>query len=173
LSDKLLGSKMLKSLARRIKVPIGDDKKSDAEVFCEIADINSEVSFELPAINYAKYNGKCYAYAYGTSLFKIPFTVVKLNVNTGLELQVNYDRDGSVFLPSEPVFVPDPDGVNEDDGVLLVMVLSDKNDFLSVLDARDLSEIARADVPPDVKAAFTFHGFFADSKIYPKFNSHS
>ncbi len=171
LSDKLLGSKMLKSLARRIRVPLsGIGITGREEIYCSVTDINSDVSFELPAINYAKYNGRPYTYAYGTSLYTIPFTVVKLNVNSGQQWKVNYDQDGLACLPSEPVFVPDPAGSREDDGCLLVMVLSDKHDFLSVLDARDLSEIARAVVPANVKAAFTFHGFFADSKTFPNFN---
>jgi hypothetical protein len=41
-------------------------------------------------------------------------------------------------------------------------VLSDDVDYLSVLDAKDLKEIARADLPKDVKGTFTFHGFYAD-----------
>jgi carotenoid cleavage dioxygenase-like enzyme len=67
-------------------------------------------------------------------------------------------------LPSEPIFVESPNPTSEDDGVLLVMVLSDKNDFLSILDAKNLNEIAQALVPEDVLGAFTFHGLFADAK---------
>jgi hypothetical protein len=46
------------------------------------------------------------------------------------------------------------------------MVLSNGNDFLSVLDAKDLTEIARAELPPHARGTMTFHGFFADSKKY-------
>lgn len=74
------------------------------------------------------------------------------------------------LLPSEPIFVERPGAVDEDDGVVLVMVLSSKQDFLSVLNARDMSEIARARVPADVKASFTFHGFFANKTNFPKLN---
>lgn len=77
-------------------------------------------------------------------------------------------------LPSEPVFVPRDNEKNEnaeeDDGVLLVIVLNDKGDFLSVLDARDLSELARACIPAQVKASLTFHGFFADRRKYNLLN---
>ena len=74
------------------------------------------------------------------------------------------------YLPNEPVFVESPNPTSEDDGVLLVMVLSDKNDFLSILDAKNLNEIAQAVVPEGVLGAFTFHGFFADSKKFKSLN---
>ena len=73
-------------------------------------------------------------------------------------------------MPSEPVFVESPNPTSEDDGVLLVMVLSDKNDFLSILDAKNLNELAQAVVPEGVLGAFTFHGFFADSKKFKSLN---
>jgi len=79
-----------------------------------------------------------------------------------------FDQDNEEFLPSEPVFVENPNPKSEDDGVLLVMVLSETNDFLSVLDATKMVEIAKAELPADVKAAFTMHGFFADWKNYTK-----
>ena len=90
--------------------------------------------------------------------------MVKLNVDTPTEtLQMKYAKEGVDFLPSEPVFVENPSATSEDDGVLLVMVLtSDKNDFLSILDARTLMEVARCEIPEETKGAFTFHGFFAD-----------
>lgn len=84
--------------------------------------------------------------------------------------QQMYDDLTEDFLPSEPIFVERPGAVDEDDGVVLVMILSNKSDFLSVLNARDLKEISRARVPTDVKAAFTFHGFFAKKNDYPKLN---
>ena len=73
-------------------------------------------------------------------------------------------------MPSEPVFVENPSATSEDDGVLLVMVLSEKNDFLSILDARNLNEIAQGVVPEEAKGAFSFHGFFADKKNFSKLN---
>ena len=82
-----------------------------------------------------------------------------------------YEADGRKFLPNEPVFVENPNPTSEDDGILLVMVLSDKNDFLSILDAKDLTEIAQAIVPEHVRGAFTFHGFFADRKNFKALNA--
>lgn len=150
-----------KSLARRIEVPIKKSAKPDEEIYCEIKDIN-DYAFEFPTINY-DYNTKPYKYVYGTnSIYSTPFTVCKLDVQTGEMIKVKYAEEGINVTPSEAIFVPNPDGTSEDDGVLLVMVLSDKNDYLSVLDAKDLTEIGRADLPNEVKSTFTFHGFFAD-----------
>jgi carotenoid cleavage dioxygenase-like enzyme len=59
------------------------------------------------------------------------------------------------------VFVAEPDAAEEDAGVLLSIVLDGErgSSFLLVLDARDLSELARAEVPHHIP--FGFHGQFA------------
>jgi torulene dioxygenase len=51
-----------------------------------------------------------------------------------------------------------PDGTEEDDGVLLVVVLDGhaRNSYLLCLDARTLKEVGRADVP--VAIGIGFHG---------------
>jgi len=56
--------------------------------------------------------------------------------------------------------VPRPEAGAEDDGVLLSLVLDAAagRSFLLVLDARDLSELARASAPHPVP--FGFHGEF-------------
>lgn len=53
-----------------------------------------------------------------------------------------------------------PSAKSEDDGVLLSVVLDvqKKNSFLLVLDAKDLKEIARAQVPQHI--TFDLHGQF-------------
>jgi carotenoid cleavage dioxygenase-like enzyme len=166
-----LGNKALKSIARRITVPFKRSEFSEKPIHCQVADINSEVAFELPNINYSAYNGKPYKYVYGVNFYKLPFSIVKINVDKGADmLEFKYEQEGREFLPTEPVFVANPNGSDEDDGVLLVLVLSDKRDFLSILNAKDLKEIARAEMPEDTKSSFTFHGFFADKQNFPKLN---
>jgi carotenoid cleavage dioxygenase-like enzyme len=61
------------------------------------------------------------------------------------------------------VFVARPEGEREDDGVLLSVVLDAAagSSFLLVLDASDLSEVARAGVPHHIP--FSFHGQFMRS----------
>ena len=60
--------------------------------------------------------------------------------------------------PGEPIFVPRPGGTAEDDGVLLTVVLDGLKgkSYLLVLDAKSMSEVARADVHGAI--GFGFHG---------------
>jgi carotenoid cleavage dioxygenase-like enzyme len=62
--------------------------------------------------------------------------------------------------PGEPVFVADPTGTAEDDGVLLVQVFDGvkKETFLLVLDARDMSELSRCYT--GIAGGMSFHGSF-------------
>ncbi|XP_053399939.1 beta,beta-carotene 15,15'-dioxygenase-like [Mercenaria mercenaria] len=87
-------------------------------------------------------------------------TVMKIDINTKTFKEWSEDN----CYPSEPVFVPNPDGTEEDDGVLLSCVNNSefdkgKNAFLLMLDAKSMTEIARAEF--DV-SRFTngFHGMF-------------
>lgn len=60
--------------------------------------------------------------------------------------------------PGEPIFVANPGGVNEDDGVLLSVVLDGfrEHSYLLCLDARNLTELGRANMKGAV--GFGFHG---------------
>jgi beta-carotene 15,15'-monooxygenase len=60
----------------------------------------------------------------------------------------------------EPIFVPNPDGADEDAGVVLTLALDvdDARSDLIVLDGSALSELARARLPRPVP--FDFHGRF-------------
>ncbi|XP_061835312.1 retinoid isomerohydrolase [Nerophis lumbriciformis] len=115
-------------------------------------------AFEFPQINYEKYAGKNYTYAYGLGLNHfIPDRICKLNVKTK-ETWVWQEPDS---YPSEPLFVQTPDGVDEDDGVLLTIVVapgSQRPGYLLILNAKDLSEIARAEVECTIPV--TFHGMY-------------
>ncbi len=117
-----------------------------------------EEGIELPRINYGRCNERPYRYTWGvgsdgTWLDRI----VKADVVE--RRSTTWSEPGR--FPGEPVFVADPEGSAEDDGVLLSIVLDGErgNSFLLVLDARDLSELARAEVPHHIP--FGFHGQFA------------
>jgi beta,beta-carotene 9',10'-dioxygenase len=62
--------------------------------------------------------------------------------------------------PSEPIFVPNPHGQAEDDGVVLSLVLDadQQHSFLLVLDAASFAPLARVQVPhhipPDIHGGF-------------------
>lgn len=162
-----------KAHAKRIVVPL--DAKENEEVFCPIKHINDRVYLELPSINYEKFNGKFYNYTYAIGASndsKQPITIVKINVNNYNDsIEAILKSDNDYCVPSEPIFVAHPEAKSEDDGVLLSIVLGNKYDYLSVIDATNLLEIARAELPENVKASFSFHGFFADLKSYENFNS--
>jgi beta,beta-carotene 9',10'-dioxygenase len=116
--------------------------------------------FELPRIAYRTRNGRPYRFAYGAG-GEAAWTdrIVKLDVEAGAAS--HWEAEGC--FPSEPVFVPEPDGEAEDAGVLLSVVLDAARgtSFMLVLDARDLTELARAHAPHHVP--FSFHGqFFGD-----------
>jgi carotenoid cleavage dioxygenase-like enzyme len=123
----------------------------------------ADVGLELPRIDYRRCNGRAYRYAYGVGQRDggdFLDRLVKVDIERG-EASV-WSEPGT--YPGEPVFVAEPDAAGEDAGVLLSVVLDAAagNTFLLVLDAGDLSELARARVPHRIP--FGFHGqFFADS----------
>lgn len=63
------------------------------------------------------------------------------------------------MLAGEPVFVPRPGGSAEDDGVLLSLLTTAAGDSAMLcLDARDLTELARVQLP--IRVPYRFHGTF-------------
>ncbi|XP_033644026.1 beta,beta-carotene 9',10'-oxygenase-like [Asterias rubens] len=129
--------------------------KNDGTIHCTPAVI-SDRNAEFPRINYDKYNGKPYRYFYcnGGELNQM---IQKVDTKT--VTSKGWFEKGC--FPSEPMFVSAPDSTDEDDGVVLSSVVSvreDRPSFLLVLDARDFTEIARAEV--DAEVAYGLHGLF-------------
>ncbi|KAG7173550.1 Beta,beta-carotene 15,15'-dioxygenase-like 2, partial [Homarus americanus] len=119
-------------------------RTSKSSVHCTPTVLWNE-GFELPRINYKK-NGLPYRYVYGVSIGQdLTFEkLVKLEVNTG-RAWLYSEKDCVV---TEPIFVAAPDAVDEDDGVILSSLLRGNDPHyvaLLVLDARDLTETARAE----------------------------
>jgi torulene dioxygenase len=74
------------------------------------------------------------------------------------------------YVCSEPVFIPRPESVDEDDGVVLSLVNVFANQgpeedhcYMLVLDAKDFKEWGR--VPLGKFTATTFHGSFVDHEF--------
>ncbi len=119
----------------------------------------AEGDLELPRINYGRCNERPHRYVWGNGT----------GTNGWLERIVKVDTaDGATLswsepacYPGEPVFVARPHAEHEDEGVLLSVVLDAdaRASFLLVLDASDLSELARAQAPHHIP--FGFHGQFA------------
>lgn len=121
----------------------------------------SDTGFEFPSTNYRRVNGRPYRFAWGAS--EAPqangtyaSTIVKVNLKTGAATSFNDD----VNVYGEPLFVARPDGVDEDDGMLL-SVGSAKNaetSQLAVIDAKTMTLVASAEVPSSIPLGF--HGSF-------------
>ena len=131
-------------------------RRSNRSVTCSRL---SDGDLELPRINYGRCNERPYRFVWGTGNGPGGWVerIVKVDTHDGRELS----RSEPGCFPGEPVFVPRPGAGEEDDGVLLSVVLDADagTSMLLVLDARDLSELARARVPHHIP--FSFHGQFA------------
>lgn len=119
----------------------------------------SDESVELPRINYRANNCRPYRHVYGVGFSEAgPFSkLVKIDAETGESIAWS---EAGCFA-GEPVFVEAPDGSAEDDGVVLSLVLDGEagRSMLLVLDARDMSELARAEISAPVAPGF--HGNFS------------
>jgi beta,beta-carotene 9',10'-dioxygenase len=112
---------------------------------------------ELPRINYARNNERPYRYVWGIDQ-KTGWLDRIVKVDVAERGTSEWREDGC--SPGEPVFVAAPGDVAEDDGVLLSIVFDSRSgrSFMLVLDARDLSELARAEAPHHIP--YGFHGQF-------------
>lgn len=119
-----------------------------------------EESLELPRINYGRCSERPYRYAWGVASGDSGWLekIVKADLAEGTTTSWSEEH----CFPGEPIFVARPgEGTAEDDGVLLSVVLDadEGRSFLLVLDAADLSEVARAEAPHHIP--YGFHGQFA------------
>uniref|UniRef100_UPI00398EDD71 carotenoid-cleaving dioxygenase, mitochondrial-like isoform X1 n=1 Tax=Pristiophorus japonicus TaxID=55135 RepID=UPI00398EDD71 len=140
-------------------------RKADGKICCESENLHDENlldagGMEFPRINYAKYNTKKYKFFYGCGLNNVmPDSLIKMDVET--KKFKTWKEKG--YYPSEPVFVPSPNSVDEDDGIILSVVVSpnqNKSSLLLVLDGKNFTEVGRAEVA--VRIPFGFHGVFAE-----------
>lgn len=112
---------------------------------------------ELPRIDYERCAARPYRYVWGTGRTAIgEFLDCILGFDLAEATTRKWWSEGC--FPGEPVFVADPRGTAEGDGVLLSLVLDARRaiTFLLVLDARSLTELARAECPHHIP--FGFHG---------------
>ncbi|KAH0566058.1 hypothetical protein GP486_000551 [Trichoglossum hirsutum] len=113
-------------------------------------------TIELPSIN-PKFITRAHRYIYG---------VADRGFTTFVDGLHKYDTETHDVLtweshgqnPGEPIFVPNPGGQGEDDGVLLSVVLDGHTgkSYLLVLSAKDMLEMGRAEM--DFAVGFGFHG---------------
>eukprot|EP00931_Biecheleriopsis_adriatica_P006657 TRINITY_DN108025_c0_g1_i1.p1 TRINITY_DN108025_c0_g1~~TRINITY_DN108025_c0_g1_i1.p1 ORF type:complete len:531 (+),score=56.16 TRINITY_DN108025_c0_g1_i1:32-1594(+) len=165
-SDAFLGTKVsvLKSgaaglgygLSKMLRISLPLDKPGTTVEPKPILDVRG---IEFPTIRYDDLNGKPYTYAYGNwiSGWTEPFydSIIKVNVNQGTS--IHWRVKG--HFPGEPIFVADPEGNSEDDGVVMTNVLDsvNKTSYLLILDAKTMNEKARVGPTPHV-IPHGFHG---------------
>jgi beta,beta-carotene 9',10'-dioxygenase len=116
---------------------------------------------ELPRINYGRCNERPYRYIWCNGNGEGCWIERILKVDTTDGATRSWSQPDC--YPGEAVFVARPEAEREDDGVLLSVVLDAAagTSFLLVLDAADLGELARAQVPHHIP--FGPHGQFERS----------
>ncbi|KAF9198632.1 hypothetical protein BGZ49_000480 [Haplosporangium sp. Z 27] len=130
--------------------------------------VRSTIGVEMPRIN-PVYHGLDYKYTWGVGLTEqgkgdMYDCIMKLHVKGDAEPIVWSQKS---CYPSEAVFVPPPVfDQNEDSGVVISVVYDAEanNSFILVLDAKDLTEKARAILPEIVPLSFT-NGCFTPTDI--------
>jgi len=88
-------------------------------------------SMELPRINYRQYNTKDYRFVYAVGSYdfagRSDWPLVKVDIR---ERRCKVWSENDCY-PGEPVFVPRPDGIAEDDGIILSVVLDSERKLVS------------------------------------------
>jgi carotenoid cleavage dioxygenase-like enzyme len=151
---------------RRYRLPsVSNSIDNNGAVIGEaVLELQLPYGFELPRINETFLINADYNFVYGIGfLFQgkehshnFSDSIVKIDIAG--KTYTSWHQKGCT--PSEPIFVPNPDSQSEDDGVLLTVVLDGfkKESFLLVLDAKTMTEVARAKSPTVV--TYGFHGSF-------------
>lgn len=138
-------------------------KQGDREIWCSPENLHQEDleeagGIEFPQINYGRFSGKKYSFFYGCGFrHLVGDSLIKVDV-VNKTLRV-WREEG--YYPSEPVFVPVPGADEEDSGAILSVVITPnqgESNFLLVLDAKNFTELGRAEVP--VRMPYGFHGTF-------------
>jgi carotenoid cleavage dioxygenase-like enzyme len=135
---------------RRYRLPLGGGEAG--------YEVLADAELELPRIN-DRFNTKPYGVAWGISRTQdeaFGDALARLDVKERSVCQ--WSEPGC--HPGEPIFVSRPGAIAEDDGILLSVVLDAAagRSFLLVLDAAEMEELARAEVPHHIP--FGIHGHF-------------
>ncbi|XP_006641394.2 beta,beta-carotene 15,15'-dioxygenase isoform X1 [Lepisosteus oculatus] len=143
-------------------------KQKDGSVYCSPEEICEGV--ELPRINYES-NCRKYRYFYATRVEWKPFPTKVAKVDVATKTMLEWEEEDC--WPAEPVFVPSPNAVEEDDGIILSSIISTdphKPPFLLILNAKDFQEIARASVNTTVH--LDLHGHFIPQQAEEQVRKH-
>ncbi|AUR51765.1 carotenoid oxygenase family protein [Aquella oligotrophica] len=124
-------------------------------------------NIEFPYIN-RKYHNRIYNYVWGVyrdesrpnDFFN---GLIKQNINFTKDIKVWHQAE---CYPSEPIFIKNPTSNDEDDGIIMVNVYDANRhlSFLLFLNAHDMTEIVRFDLPCHIP--FTLHGNFYNTNKF-------
>lgn len=123
-----------------------------------ILTVPNPMAGDLPTMN-AAYATRPYRYFYNCTFSTSRSTFVeglnKVDLHTGTATRWDGPQG---HTPGEAIFVADPSGTEEDDGVLLTIVLDGfaGTSYMLCLDAKTMKELGRADCKGPI--AFTFDG---------------
>ena len=137
----------------------------DGNIFVK-PELLCDLGCETPRLNYDSYLGREYRYFYAISSdvdLDNPGTIIKVDV---LKKTRKTWCEKNVY-PSEPIFVPDPNGKNEDDGVILSAIVWSTKEAqvgLLILDGATLTEIGRANFDTPGPVPKCLHGWFTLDK---------
>lgn len=125
----------------------------------------SEAPIELPQINSRRNAQKNYRYVYGIGAGSQDTgdffnCLQKIDISNGTYISWRQEN----AYPSEPLFIASPDAKSEDEGLLLSVVFdaAKQHSFLLILNASNMQELAKADVPASIP--YGLHGTFYNSK---------
>ena len=150
--------KILKALANHYRPSYEAENRSPSHIVrftlnVKLNETQTDLLFkkfpEFPAINMG-FQGRPYCYSYladsrDTTLVDEIRPLYKLNVLSKEFLE--WSQHGC--YPSGPIFIPSQNGLFEDDGIILSVILDAKryNSFLLFINAKNFQEVARAQVP--------------------------
>ncbi|KAI8094238.1 putative carotene-dioxygenase [Thamnidium elegans] len=141
---------------QRFTVNLTQQKVIDTEIIC-------------PNMDFPRYNQRyCFTdhqFLYGCELKgfteKTDETNYLVKVDLYTKKATRYGQEG--YYCSEPIFVQSPNATTEDDGVLLSLVNNTECCFLVVVDATNMTELARFTIGQF--SAVTFHGSYVDHEF--------
>ncbi|XP_031832815.1 neither inactivation nor afterpotential B isoform X2 [Nomia melanderi] len=137
----------------------------DGNIFVK-PELLCDLGCETPRFNYESCLGREYRYFYAISSdvdLENPGTLIKVDILTKTR-KTWHEKN---VYPGEPIFVPNPNGRKEDDGVVLSSIVwTDKESQvgLLILDGATFTEIARATFEAPGPVPKCLHGWFTLEK---------
>ena len=142
------------SVMKRVRLNI-NSRKTTVEDWPNESDLPMMNTLDFPCMN-QNYMGQKNRYVYGwVSIDTWRMTLVKKDLFDSSNYKTWFTES---HYPGEMFFVPNPEGTEEDDGILITISFDGEREesYVLLLDGSTFEEIDRAYLP--VKIPFSFHG---------------